>query len=173
MINFENLFKNLFDNKDISDNKLKAFTQDHIQRLTVNNSDHGFDAILTETKAAYDDYFGSINQKDSSVAARISSTLTFDNILTEFKELIRRHEGLIRSKYGKQSAAYIGFFPAGITEYNKANKRNGETLIIRFANAVSEHQTDLGADLLNSITTLKNSYKTARNSQLDKKGFSK
>jgi hypothetical protein len=37
MINLETFFKNHFDTKEISDNNLKLFAEDHLQRITANN----------------------------------------------------------------------------------------------------------------------------------------
>ena len=68
MINLTILFKNHFDSSKISDDKLKVFSEDHIQRINVNNGSGLFTAIMNDTVAAHTAYFGNITGEATNKA---------------------------------------------------------------------------------------------------------
>ena len=99
-----------------------------------------------------------------------SRTASVDNIIATFKSEVSRKEGLIKSMFGKDSVTYIEFFPMGITEYTSATKANIETFINRLVNVSNIHATEVGADFINTFTTLQTNYIAARGTQLSKMG---
>ena len=116
MINLITLFRNHFGAKSISDDKLKVFSEDHIQRLTANNEGGVFTTLITETTTAHNQYFGQISSEATSRALQKSHTKMVDDIMVSFKDEVSRREGLIKSLFGKDSSNYIEFFPNGISE---------------------------------------------------------
>lgn len=170
MINFETLFKNFFDTDKISDDNLKKFTEDHIQRLIANNGGGTFTSILTATTTKFNAYFGKIAAEDISFAVQQSLTKTVDQIMADFKNSVSQQEGLIRSFYNVNTSTYQEFFPLGVTEYRQAGKSNIETLMARMVSACTVHTADLGAAIVTLFTDYKTNYKAARDAQLLKFG---
>ncbi|MDF1549856.1 MAG: hypothetical protein P1P88_18660, partial [Bacteroidales bacterium] len=170
MINFTTLFKNHFDSGKISDDKLKVFSEDHIQRLNVNNGSGLFTAVINDTVAVHTEYFGHITNEATSQAIQKSRTASVDNIISTFKEEVSRREGLIKSLFGKDSVTYLEFFPKGISEYSSAIKANIETLINRMVNVATIHSAEVGADFIKAFTDIQTNYSSARSEQLNKIG---
>lgn len=170
MINLITLFRNHFGAKSISDDKLKVFSEDHIQRLTANNEDGVFTTLITETTTAKNQYFGQISSEATGKALQKSHTKVVDDIMVSFKDEVSRREGLIKSLFGKDSSTYIEFFPNGISEYRGAKKANIETLIVRMATVASNHSAQVGEEFVKVFTDFQTSYTEARNSQMNQKG---
>jgi len=171
MINLAVFFKNHFDTKSISDPNMQKFAEIHIQLTTENNPGGIYDAIILDTTTEYTNYFGSLTDKATQIALREAKTLTMRNALDEFKHFVSRQEGLIRSKWGEDSAEYQEFYPQGITEYSKATLANVEILMTRYKNAVDTHAADLGAPFVAEVTAIVNDFTTARQTQLNFKAI--
>lgn len=61
-------------------------------------------------------------------------------------DFIGGHEGLVKSKFGKQSAAYLAFYPQGLTEYGEAKVEGLTNLLVRYVAAATKYKAELGAD---------------------------
>ncbi|HLG35930.1 MAG TPA: carboxypeptidase-like regulatory domain-containing protein [Bacteroidia bacterium] len=170
MIRFEHFYKNFFDTKNISDDRLKKFAEHHLGALTANNSGGMFTTLLNDTNTAYNNYFGKISDEDINFAVQQSLTMSADNLIRTFKETVSRKEGLIASTFGTDSPAYQEFFPLGLTEYRHATKANVELLMNRMVSAANAHSAELGAPLAQLFTDILSNYGTARTNQLGKKG---
>jgi hypothetical protein len=168
MINLQTLFENFFNTDRISDDNLKKFTQDHIQRLTNNNGSGMFTELLTDTNTAYTTYFGKITDKDLAFAVQQSLTMSADNLMETFKSSVSQKEGIIRGTYGKDSPVYQEFFPLGVSEYSNATKANIETLMTRMVNSSTAHVAELGLPFKTLFTDIKTNYIAARTAQLAK-----
>ena len=166
MLLFETIFKNHFDTKEISDDNLKKFTEDHIQRMTANNGGGTFTQLITDTANAYTTYFGNMSSEDIAFAAQQGLTITADTIVENFKDTVSQKEGIIKGTYGAGSATYQEFFPLGVSEYRQANKSNMETLMTRMVSASTAHLADLGAPFAAIWTGFKANYVAARTAQL-------
>ncbi len=170
MINLNTLFKNHFDSPKISDDKLKVFSEDHIQRLSVNNETGMLTTTVNDTTAIHSSYFGAIVNEATNIAIRQSNTKSVDNIIDTFIRGVRRYEGAVRSALGEDSPAYLEFFPQGLTEYSNATKTNIERLINRFIKAADNHNAQLGGDIVSFFTNINTNYVSARTAQLGKIG---
>lgn len=170
MINLFTIFENIFRSDRVSDDNLKKFSQDHIQRLTANNGGGLFTTLLAEIVAAYTGYFGNITEKDLAFAIQQSLTLTTNNLIQTFKDTVSQKEGIIRGTYGKDSPTYQEFFPFGLSEYHQATKANVETLMIRMVSSATAHEVDLGVPFKILFKGIKDNYIAARAAQLAKIG---
>ncbi len=170
MMDLVKFFKIPFDTDKISDDNLKKFSNDHIQRIVANNDSGQYDEMRDNTITAYTDYFGAITDEYTAIAIRQSLTITTDNIIADFKASISQKEGLIKSIWGVKAPEYQEFFPYGVNEYHQASKANIETLMNNMADAASTHQAELGVDFVNLFTDYKDKYKISREAQLEKKG---
>lgn len=170
MIQFEILFKNHLDNKNVSDDSMNRFAQDSIQRLTANNTGGIYTPLLAPSNLAYTNFFNAINTQAHSQSVQEGSTVSVDQYKQEFIDLVAMKEGIIRGTWGKDSAIYQEFFPRGMDEYHQATKGNVQTLMTRFNQAISDHRAELPAGFDLPFTTLKTNYEAARTLQLSRIG---
>ena len=166
MLNLEIMFKNHFDTDKISDNNLRKFAEDQIQRMISNNPGGIYNQLITNTTAAYNGYFGSITNEDTKTAIKEGATIGMNTAMKAFQDAASQKEGTIRGNYGAKSATYQEFYPHGITEYTKANLGNVNTLMDRMVKAATAHAADLGAPFVTLFTNLQNDFVTLRTAQL-------
>ncbi|MEK7264369.1 MAG: hypothetical protein AAB071_07665 [Bacteroidota bacterium] len=167
MFNLKSLFKNHFDTKKISDVHLEKFTDDHIHRLTNNNTGGKYTALITATQNAYNTYFGAMTSKDSKYSTQQAKTQTVDAIIEAFKKAVKKQEGLLSVKLDEGSPDYNKFYPQGKAEYSHATKSTVKILMERFVVFGAEYEAQLGGEFLQIFETLYDQYKTIRGQQLD------
>lgn len=170
MTHLETIFKNYFADPKISDDNLKKFTEDHLQRIVSNNSGGMFADMLTATQDGYNGYFGNIVNEDLNTVIRKSLTMSADNLIETFKKTVSQKEGTIKGLFASNSPTYQEFFPQGLTEYNHANKANIETLMNRMVSSSTTHVAELGDPFVQLFTEIRDKYVSARTLQLGKKG---
>jgi len=170
MMDLKKLFKNHFDTKEISDDKIRKFAEVHLERLSANNGTAQFTAMITATTNAYVAYFGAITNEKTKFAIQQGLTIAMNNVVDGFKKFVSQKEGTIRGAFGKDSPAYQEFFPAGLTEYSNATLLTVETLMATFTAAVERHNTELGAAMQSDAENFLTDYKNARAAQLEKIG---
>jgi len=166
MINFFNFFENIFDTDRISDDNLRKFCEDHIGRLTQNNSGGEFTIILTDITNKYTLYFGKMSNEDIAFAVQQSLTATVDNLIESFKDEASKQEKLISYHFAETTPAYQEFYPQGVTEYRNATKANVELLMARMVSACTAHQAVLGPAIVTLFTGFKTNFPLARNAQI-------
>ena len=166
MQNFRVFFINHFDTERVSDDRLRKFAEDDLQRLS---SDGVYPGLVNELQAAYTPYFGAITDEATNTALREGRTRALELAVEAIKKAVSQQEGAIRSKYGVDSPIYQEFLPLGITEYSKATLANIETLVVRFTNAADAHKVDLPG-LKAQFDALHADFTAARNTQLGLKG---
>ncbi len=113
MIRLERLYGNLFSDKQISRQKLRKFTEDHLQRLAVQNENNLFTSTINDTLIAYNAFFGVLSNADTADAIQKSRTKSMQIIFTDFKTRVSDVENLVAYKLKKDSPAYQEFFPQG------------------------------------------------------------
>lgn len=170
MINFIVFFKVHFDNKNISDDKLKRYTQSHIERLNANNAGGKYTPMITATTTAYDDYYGAISAEATNEGIKQAATMTVDAIITEFKAEVSSMEGVIRRAFRATPSKIEEFFPFGLSEYSNATKSNIEMLMDRMVNACANNAGKLPVDFDANVKALRQSYNLQRSDQLLKIG---
>ena len=163
-------FEVQFDDPNINRQQLRKFTEDHLKRMAQNNDKNLYDMLLTDTKAAYEKYFGFLNDTDTNNALQQSRTKSMENIRAQFSALLGRREGLITNSFLEDSPEYQEFFPHGLTEYSNASLENIETLMNRIITAAAAHADELGANLSLEFSKIKDSFMAARGQQLAQKG---
>lgn len=171
MLNLKSLFKNHFHSSRITDDRLKMFMQDHIQRIVVNNKNGKYDAMLSETIAVYNGYSAAITDKDTQLAVRKSKTKMVNAIFLKFKKTVQQKEGMIRGIFGVKTAVYKEFFPRGVKQYWHCNKSNADVLMVRLVRTSGRYAAELGNGLVQLFTELKDEYINARKLQLQRIGM--
>lgn len=166
MLDLRNFFKNHFDSIQISDDNLRKFSEDHLQRLTANNTGGQYTPLLSDTQILYDDFNTLIKKEDQIYSQQQGKTITTDNIISDFVQMVSRKEGAVRSEFGKDSAEYQEFFPNGLSEYHQISKANAEMLMERMRNAGQLYVAQLGQNFVTLFDTFLANYITARQQQL-------
>lgn len=166
MQNLQVFFINHFDTDRLSDDTIRKFSEDHLQRLLKSGA---YPALAAALESAYTGYFGAITDEATKAAIRQGLTKNVELAVKAIKKNISQQEGTIRGKFDKGSAQYQEFFPQGVTEYSDANLSNIEEKLIRFINAATAHAADLPG-LATQFGVLHTQYKASRNVQLATKG---
>ena len=170
MMNLKSFFKNIFDTNKISDNNFKKFVEDHLARLTANNPGGIYAQLITDTTAAYTNYFGQMSDEDFAFANQQARTIAMGNVFDEFRKAASRQEGVVRAAFGKDAPEYQEFYPLGISEYTNASLANAELLMQRMVTAANNHDAVVGQNFIDLFTDIKDRFNTARSQQLIKKG---
>lgn len=170
MITLERFFEVQFDDQNINRQQLRKFTEDHLKRLAQNNEKNLYDLILNDTQAAYERYFGFLNDTDTSNALQQSRTKSMETVRDQFASLLARRKGLISNSFPEGTPEYEEFFPHGLTEYSSATLENVETLMNRIITAAAAHTAELGSNLSLEFSKIKDSFLQARGQQLAQKG---
>ena len=170
MLDLRNFFKNHFDTREVSDDNLRKFTEDHINRMIANNASSLYSAYIQATQNLYDAFNTFIKNEDQTFSAQQGKTMQTDKIITDFVALVSRKEGAVRSEFGKDSAEYQEFFPNGVTEYHQITKANAEMLMERMRNKGIIYVNVLGQNFVNLFSDILANYLTARNAQLQLMG---
>lgn len=166
MLDLRNFFKDHFNSMQVSDDNLRKFAEDHLQRLTANNNGNLYSSLLADTQVLYNDFNTLIKKEDQTYSQQQGKTLTTDNIISDFVQMVSRKEGAVRSEFGKDSAEYQEFFPNGLSEYHQVSKANAETLMERMKNAGQLYIAQLGQNFVTIFDTFFNNYIIARQQQL-------
>lgn len=170
MIDLIRYFKVLFFTLRVGRQRLKLFTEDHIQRLTANNPGGIFTAILTDMTNAYTAYFGDLADESLADAVLQSRTTSMEAARAAMVDFIVRGEGAVVYKWGKDSNVYQEFYPHGVMEYTEGTLSDLETISLRYLNVATSHAGDLPAGFVADFTPLRSTFMTNRTTQLNQKG---
>lgn len=166
MQDFRNYFKNPFDTFRISDDNLRKFSQDHVQRLKANNSSGVYTTILEATEPLVSAFGKGINDEDIRRGIKKGNTLKTNQVIRLFKKTMARREGAVRNAFGEDSPEYLKFFPNGLKQYTLANKNTINSLMVRMETLTAEHVAELGAAIAAEFADIRSNYELSRNSQL-------
>jgi hypothetical protein len=171
MINHSRFFENHLANPQISAEELRQFAEDHIGKLKALPAlPANLTALLDPTKTAFDAFDEKLAARTTYLAAQIGGTITKDEVLQLFRTTVRQREGRVRDKFPKGSAEYAEFYPQGLKDTNQARLGQLPGVLDRFITAAEKYQATLGSELLAEFKSLKTSFATARDSQVEAKG---
>lgn len=166
MLNLQTYFKNPFNTAEISDDNLRKFSEDHLQRTTANNAGNVYTPILTPTIPLVAAFANAIDAENLRASVQKGNTLMVDKVIEQFKRSVSRREGAVRSAFGEDSQEYMEFFPQGLTEYSNATKSNVVTLMTRMKDRSVHYAAELGTAIGTEFTDLLDRYNDERNAQL-------
>ena len=115
-MNLRNLFKLMFDDARLSDERIAKFTEVCLARLENNNPAGKFTPLIAPTQLALDNFKKAMGDRSVLKAQREGSTLSVDDLLALFKSKALQREGLIRDLFGVDSPEYQEFYPLGTKE---------------------------------------------------------
>ncbi len=169
MIELVKYFRILFLSPKISNDRLRAFTEDHIQRLTAHNPGGIFTAILTAITTAYNNFAGDVASGSLNQAVQEGKTIAMDDSKKLLMKNISENEGLIKYTYRANLPVYEEFYPQGLTEYINADLATFETTTTRYKTVLESHAGDFPAAFVDAYNELHGVFITNRNAQLTAK----
>ena len=142
MIELIKYFRTLFLSPKLSRERLKAFCEDHIQRLTANNPGGIFTTILTNITAAYNAFFGDLSSYSLNLAVKEGKTIALKESRDGLEKNISENEKLVAYTYRNDLATYEEFYPLGVSEYYNADYPTLATITERYKNVLTLHIAD-------------------------------
>lgn len=176
MINLQTFFKNHFDNDKIADDRLKAFSEDHINKLTgwlTVHVDATLSALLADLALKHNAYFGAITDEKTKFNIQQGRTIAADNAWNAALNFVRQKEGIIKGTWGKDSPTYQEFYPLGLDEYNHATKANKEAVLDQYLAAATAHSAELPLTFVSDFTFLATDWQTKFTAQQTQIGLVK
>jgi hypothetical protein len=167
MLNPQRLVNDLFDDNDLSDPMLRAFSDDHMLRLQNNNPGNIYDPLIADTTAAYTSYYGSMVSEETKESVTEGLTIAMNNARDAVLKDIANLQDLVIYKFGQDSSEYQEFFPLGMDEYYQARLDDLTTILDRFETAANLHLNVDHAGEVAEVSGLIADYKTARQNQKD------
>lgn len=167
MRNLFSFFWNIFAQAKVGDAKFRMFVEFHLQGMINHNPGGIYDDIIAACTAAYMNYYGALEDEATKIAIREGKTAAMNISKTDLDGFISRQEGLIRSKWGKDSEQYQEFYPQGISGYTKANLSEYDILIERYKNAVTAHVADFEAAFVADANAKITAFLTIRAAQIN------
>lgn len=164
MIDTSMFFRNPFNSKDVSDQELRQFAEEHLKQLSESNKDGYFTTMIAETIHAYNACYHPENIDKSPDEINKQQDDEKRMIFDEFIKLVNLKEKTIRYISEEISAIiYHEFFPAGLDEFNHAALRDAERLFSRTINASKNHTKELGQQFVDQLIELKKRFSEVRN----------
>lgn len=168
---YDQLFGNIFNNERITNPRLLNFSDDTQGRLAADNGDNRFTPILADLLSATNNMRSEVSDVDVALTLQKGATLNTDKVMSGFKFTMSSSEGAIAySLGGRDTAAYLEFYPQGLTEYTIANKNSMPMLTERVFIAANANQAKLPPVLFNDLIIFKTGWANARTDQQLKKG---
>lgn len=161
MRNLANFLDNPFDDRDISEAELAAFTTDHLERMTANNPNHELTARITATQSAFDLFADCVTDNGARLAIRKARKLAKDHYrTTTIPRDVARIEGAFVSAYGADSPVLLEALPNGRSIFQTCRDDQVEAQLEILVQAVTAHQADLVPAIVTLTTALKANWLT-------------
>lgn len=165
MIELIKYFRILFLSERLSRERLKDFTEDHIQRLNASNPGGIFTAILTAVTTAYNNYFGDLSSESLNIAVQKGKTQAMNESRTALLKNLSDNEKLIAFTYRSNQPVYLEFYPQGLSEYYDADLPTLETISERYKTVLGNHAADFAPAFVTEYNTLQGTYVSNRSAQ--------
>lgn len=165
MQDLSNLFKDLFEDPKITNNRLVTYGTDQISRLVNNNPAAVYATIITETNATVAVLNDIVVERESSISTREGSTVTKNATQINLTEYISQQEGLVKSVFGKDSGQYQEFFPKGLSAFHQGTDMEYDNATKVVMEKAIKYETELGSTFKTKITVLYDAWHKAYTTQ--------
>ncbi len=161
MRNLAHFLDNPFDDKEISEAELAAFTTDHLERMIANNNNNELTARITATQSAFDLFAECVTDNGARLAIRKARKLAKDNYRAiTIPRDVARIEGAFVSAYGADSPVILEALPSGRSIFQTCRDDQVEAQLEILVQAVTTHQADLVPAIVTLTTALKANWLT-------------
>ncbi|MGB4775695.1 MAG: hypothetical protein WBP45_11010 [Daejeonella sp.] len=166
---FERLTRDLFNSSHYSRNELNLFTSDFIGRYKKTKNPVPLTPQMSMLETAYQKFKDGLGELSSKSAFQKGGTISKQDAYDDALDFIRTHEGTVKSIFKKGSAAYVEFYPQGLTQFNQATVEGMKVLLTGYAATADKYKAKLGAAFITELTDLQTAYTNARDEQVEKK----
>ncbi|SHJ07423.1 hypothetical protein SAMN02745146_2196 [Hymenobacter daecheongensis DSM 21074] len=128
-----------FATRDVTLPRLQKFALDVLQRLTLDNPDGVFAAVIADLTTYYTALFGAITQADAGTSQRRTGAQQMWGALADLQHQLEADKALLDYKSQKTPAIRTDFFPNGRKEYTQATLLTADLLFARAAQAATTH----------------------------------
>lgn len=140
MKNLVSFFRNPFILVGVSFERKKRFSDDHIGRLTANNTEGAYTTMITDTLAVHQEFFGQYTNVNIKDALKQQQTKLVDALIARFTARVSRLNNLLIANEVDKTELYEVFFPFGVTQFTQGtNKGNAEDHMQRIYSAVNDN----------------------------------
>lgn len=159
MRNLARYLDNPFDDKEISEAELAAFTTDHLARMIANNGSGEFTARITATQSSFALFADCVTDDGARLAIRKARKLAKDTYReTTIPRDVARIEGALVSAYGKDSPILLEALPSGRSIFQTCRDDQVAGKLDILHQAVTAHQADLAPAIVTLTTALKTNW---------------
>jgi hypothetical protein len=160
MRNLSRFLDNPFDDKDISIAELVAFTTDHLERMTANNSGGELSARITATSQSLDVVADCVTDDQGRLGIRKARKMAKDNFRKTLPAAVMKIVAAVIAQYGDGSPEVTECVPNGRSIFSTCRDDQVEVHLQTLVNAITAHQADLGAPLVTAATNLTTAWVT-------------
>lgn len=153
MVTIERIFTGLFNNKNITTERLVKYGEDQVSKTETNNPAGIYTVIINETKAKIDNVQGNLDNAQISHATGKGGTVEKNETRKECEAFVSNGEGLIKYHFNEGSPIYIEFFPNGLSNFTNASDTEFVTLMNAFVTTAKKYDVKLGVAFGNDADT--------------------
>lgn len=154
---------NPFDDDGISVVELVAFTTDHLERMTANNSGGELSTRITATSQSLDVVADCVTDDQGRLGIRKARKMAKDNFRQTLPAAVTKIVAAVIAQYGDDSPEVTECVPNGRSIFSTCRDDQVEVHLQNLVNALTVHQADLGAPLITTATNLKTAWVTIYN----------
>jgi hypothetical protein len=151
---------NPFDDDGISVAELVAFTTDHLERMTANNSGGELSTRITATSQSLDVVADCVTDDQGRLGIRKARKMAKDNFRQTLPAAVTKIVAAVIAQYGDDSPEVTECVPNGRSIFSTCRDDQVEVHLQTLVNALTAHQADLGAPLVTTATNLKTAWVT-------------
>jgi len=151
---------NPFDDDGISVAELVAFTTDHLERMTANNSGGELSTRITATSQSLDVVADCVTDDQGRLGIRKARKMAKDNFRQTLPAAVTKIVAAVIAQYGDDSPEVTECVPNGRSIFSTCRDDQVEVHLQTLVNALTAHQADLGAPLITTATNLKTAWVT-------------
>lgn len=167
----EQLFGNFFNTRAITSPRILNFGDDAVGRMASDNGDGRFTSFINSILDTGLALRSEVSDVDVAITLQKGATLNINKIVSGFQFTMSNTEGAIAYALGgRDTAAYLQFYPKGISEYSKASKTQMPMLTERVYDAAVANKPALPDPLYSALIVYKQGWIDARTAQELKKG---
>ena len=153
MTNLDRLFDDWFADPQFSPAEKLSFGADLRARLAQNNATTAFDGVLAEVDGLLTLAGGATGDEATALAVRKAAVAAKKTHLEVVRDAVSRREGRVRDQFGKDSPAYLEFYPQGITPYRLMKEADVEPKLAVLIAAGHKHLPALETEFTALRTT--------------------
>ncbi|WP_432670219.1 hypothetical protein [Flavobacterium sp. SM2513] len=164
------LFGNIFDDVKITPNYIARFADDTQAKLTENNQNNEYDAVLKPLTEAIFPLRNELGEVDTTLNVQVGKTSTVDGFIVVFKGYMNdKYIPIAAALNGEKTPEFMEFYPKGKSEYTQVTKTQMPTLMGRLKVTAAKYETQIGAKISGELQAFQSQWEDVRNKQLQEK----